>query len=90
MAGSAWRAEITVGQASGWIVPADAVIDSPTGTRLYQVRDGKAHAVPVNVVLERDSQMVVTGDIDASAPWVTVGVPQIAEGMALVTSGGNP
>jgi len=89
MPGSTWRAEITVGEVSGWTAPAEAVVDDSRGRCVYQVRDGKAHRVDVRVILERGDQVLLSGDIDPAVPLVTAGGPQLAEGMAVVTSGGG-
>jgi len=89
MPGTTWRAEITVGEASGWDAPADAVVDDSRGPCVYQVRQGRAHRVDVRVVVERGDRVLLNGDIDPSAPLVTAGGPQLAEGMTVVTSGGG-
>lgn len=89
LAGSAWRAEITVGQAAGWLMPADAVVDDTQGRAVYQVHDGKAARVVVHVLLERGDQVVLDGVIDPTAPIVTVGAPQLTAGMAVVTAEGS-
>jgi hypothetical protein len=43
----------------------------------------------VRVILERGDQVLLSGDIDPAVPLVTAGGPQLAEGMAVVTSGGG-
>ncbi|QWT21067.1 efflux RND transporter periplasmic adaptor subunit [Bacillus sp. NP157] len=86
MPGSTWRIEIVVGHADGWLVPADALVDEGAGRALFQVRRGKAHRVPVHVVFEEAGQAIVSGDVDPSEALVTVGAPQLAEGMTVVST----
>ncbi|WP_413624566.1 efflux RND transporter periplasmic adaptor subunit [Luteibacter sp. Lutesp34] len=88
MAGSAWRAEIAVGEVRGWIVPSDAVIDDGDSRSIYQVHNGKAHRVVIKVLYEHDGQAVVEAAMDPTAPMVVVGAPQLSEGMAVVTGTG--
>ncbi|KJV25308.1 efflux RND transporter periplasmic adaptor subunit [Luteibacter yeojuensis] len=89
MAGSAWRAEITVATATGWVVPSDALVEDRGGRWVFQVRNGKAHRVQVDVLARQGDHVAVSGDIDPAAPLVVAGAPQLAEGMVLATSEGG-
>jgi membrane fusion protein, multidrug efflux system len=87
MAGSTWRADIALGEVTGWLAPSDAVIGEGASTGVFQVHEGKAHRVPVRVLIERDGRVVLQGRLDASDPVVTEGAPQLAEGSVVVING---
>jgi membrane fusion protein, multidrug efflux system len=89
LAGSAWRAEITVATATGWVVPSDALVEDSGGRWVYQVRNGKAHRVQVDVLARQGDHLAVSGEIDPARPLVVAGAPQLAEGMAVATSEGG-
>jgi membrane fusion protein, multidrug efflux system len=86
MPGSAWRVEVAVGEASGWIVPADAVVDEDGAHFIYQVRNGKALRVPVDVAAQRGDTMALNAALDPALPIVIAGAPQLADGMIVATS----
>lgn len=89
LSGSTWRAEITVATATGWVVPGDAVVEDGGGRWVYQVRNGKAHRVQVDVLVRQGDRLVASGDIDPSRPLVVAGAPQLVEGMPVATSEGG-
>ncbi|MGN6480173.1 efflux RND transporter periplasmic adaptor subunit [Luteibacter sp.] len=86
MAGSAWRAEITIGEADGWLVPADAVVEDGGAHMVFQVQHGKARRVPVVVLAERGDRMALGGNVDPALPLIIAGAPQVADGMNVATS----
>lgn len=49
ISGAAFRADITVGELHGWIVPHDAVLTDANGSAVFQVNGTKASRVPVKV-----------------------------------------
>jgi len=84
--GESFRADITVGQWQGWLVPRDALQGDDAQRVVFQVADGKAVRVPVKVLGESDSVSVVSGALDAHRPLVTTGATQLDDGMAVRTS----
>jgi RND family efflux transporter MFP subunit len=88
VAGMAYRATIVVGTHDGWLVPADAIVGNDGARMVWQVNLGKAHAVPVTVIGERGAQALVEGAIDPDRPLVTMGAPQLGEGMQVRPEGG--
>jgi RND family efflux transporter MFP subunit len=83
--GESFRADITVGQWQGWLVPRDALQGDDADRYVFQVADGKAARVPVKVLGESDSTSVVSGALDVHRPLVTVGATQLDDGMAVRT-----
>ena len=86
IAGMGYRADITVGQWRGWLVPRDALVGDGSTWQVYQVADGKAVKIPVALVGESDTVSVVSGALDAQRPLVVVGNTQIDDGMAVRTA----
>lgn len=83
VAGMAYRADITVGQWQGWLVPRDAMVGGGAAWQVFQVADGKAVKVPVTIVGESDVISVVSGALDPQRPLVVVGNTQLEDGMAV-------
>ena len=83
IAGMGYRADITVGQWRGWLVPRDALVGDGSTWQVYQVADGKAVKIPVTLIGESDTVSVVSGALDAERPLVVVGNTQIDDGMAV-------
>ena len=81
MPGAAFRADITVGQFQGWVVPHDAVLTDDKGTYVFQIADGKATRIEVALVGSRDGQDVVTGALDPTRELVVQGNYQLDSGM---------
>lgn len=83
MPGAAFRADVTVGQFQGWIVPHDAVLTDDKGVAyLFQLADGKASRIDVTLVGSRGGQDVVTGALDPARQLVVQGNYQLEDGMA--------
>lgn len=89
LSGAAYRADITVGEWRGWLVPRDAVRGDEGDRHVFQVVGGKAVEVPVVVVGESDDTSVVDGKLDASAAIVTTGATQLEDGMAVREGAGE-
>ncbi|MBV8158053.1 MAG: efflux RND transporter periplasmic adaptor subunit [Dyella sp.] len=83
--GESFRADITVGQWQGWLVPRDALQGDEAERYVFQVADGKAARVPVKVLGESDGESVVSGAVDAHRPLVTIGATQLDDGMTVRT-----
>jgi len=86
IAGMGYRADITVGQWHGWLIPRDALVEDGTAWQVFQVASGKAVKVPVTLVGESDTVSVVSGALDAHRPLVVVGNTQLEDGMAVRTA----
>ena len=86
IAGMGYRADITVGQWHGWLIPRDALVQDDTAWQVFQVAGGKAVKVSVTLVGESDTVSVVTGALDARRPLVVVGSTQLEDGMAVRTT----
>ncbi|HJV35442.1 efflux RND transporter periplasmic adaptor subunit [Geomonas sp.] len=83
VAGSRIRGEITIGTASGFLVPRSAVLRDQGGSYLYQVTAGRARLVRVTTGVERGDQVEVTGNIDRNLKVVAVGNYELSDGMAV-------
>lgn len=79
----ALRGEIAVGQVGGWLVPHRAVVTAGGPTRIYQEVGGKAHAVPVRLLLAGDTVDVVDGKADPNRRLIVEGAYQVADGDAV-------
>jgi RND family efflux transporter MFP subunit len=90
--GAGYRADIVVGQQTGWLVPRDAMVGDDPEWQVYQVDGGKAIRVPVKLLGEQGDKSVVTGALDAKRSLVTVGATQLDDGMAVrvVTAEAHP
>lgn len=84
--GMGYRADITVGQWHGWLIPRNALVGDGHAWHIFQVAYGKAVEVPVTIVGESDTVSVVSGAIDAQRPVVVVGNTQLDDGMAVRTA----
>jgi RND family efflux transporter MFP subunit len=79
--GEGFRAEITVGQFDGWVVPRNAVLTDYEGPHVFQVGDGKkAVRVGVTIVGMPGKTAVVDGPIDPERKLVTIGAYQLGDG----------
>lgn len=83
IAGMGYRADITVGQWRGWLIPRDALVGDGTTWQVFQVNGGKAVKVPVTILGESDTVSVVSGALDAQRLLVVVGNTQLDDGMAV-------
>jgi membrane fusion protein, multidrug efflux system len=79
MSGAAFRAEITVGELNGWIVPHDAVLTDTHGSYVFQVVGTTAARVNVTVAGPAGGDDVVQGPLDPQRPLVVQGNYQLAD-----------
>lgn len=79
----ALRGEIAVGQVGGWLVPHRAVVTAGGPTRIYQEGGGKAHTVPVRLLLAGDTVDVVDGKVDPKRRLIVAGAYQVTDGDAV-------
>jgi membrane fusion protein (multidrug efflux system) len=77
------RAEITVGQESGWKVKRSAVLTDDKGAYVFQVSDGKAVRADVHVLVDAGDVMLVDGKLQADRKLVTDGGYQLSDGTAV-------
>jgi len=76
------RADITTGEAHGYVVPHEAILVNDGGEPyVVQALDGVARKVPVRVLVARGGQDVISGELDARAPLVLTGNYQLDDGM---------
>lgn len=60
--GSSVQVRFTVDAGAGVLVPRDALVTGPTGSRVVEVVDGKAHPVPVQVLASTREVVLVSGE----------------------------
>ena len=83
LSGEAFRAAITVGALTGWLVPHEAVLTDATGAYVFQVDAGKAVRVDVAVAGRSDDTDVLTGTLDPAHKLVVDGNYQLDDGAAV-------
>jgi len=88
LSGEAFRAAITVGAFTGWLVPHAAVLTDATGTYVFQVDVGKAVRVDVTVTGRSGDTDILTGTLDPAHKLVVDGNYQLDNGAA-VREGGS-
>jgi RND family efflux transporter MFP subunit len=81
------RATIEARAVSGWIFPRDAVLIDGDGPALFQVANGKAVRVPIQVVAAAGDKLAVSGAVDPARKLVTAGAYQLADGAAVREQG---
>jgi RND family efflux transporter MFP subunit len=76
---------ITTGRVSGFAVPRDAALpdDDTGGMAVFQVKNGKALKVPVQVLASHANRSIVAGGIAPALPIVTEGAYQLDDGTAV-------
>ena len=79
ISGAAFRAEITVGELSGWIVPHDAVLTDANGSYVFQIAGTTAARVKVTVAGPVGGDDVVRGPLDPQQPIVVQGNYQLTD-----------
>jgi membrane fusion protein, multidrug efflux system len=79
ISGAAFRAEIKVGELSGWIVPHDAVLTDTHGSYVFQIVGTTAARVNVTVAGPAGGDDVVQGPLDPQRPLVVQGNYQLAD-----------
>ncbi len=77
------RGRITLGTRTAWVVPRSAVLRDDQGAYIYQVDQGKAQRVNVQVEQQSDTQIAIRGDFDPARKVVTTGNYELQDGMAV-------
>lgn len=78
--GESLEAAIETGQVAGWVVPHNAVVTADGAAHVFQAVGGKAHAVPVRVLLTGVDADVVAGPVDPRHGLIVAGAYQVADG----------
>ena len=86
IAGEAFRADITVGQLQGWIVPHDAVLSDAKGSTCSRSRGNTASRVDVTVAGSAGNNDVVDGKLDPQRALVVAGNYQLSDHATLQPS----
>lgn len=84
--GEMFRADITVGQIHGYVVPHEAILVNDTGdTYIVQAnkKDMTAKMVTVHVLTSDDDKDVVSGKVVAGAPVILAGNYPLTDGMKI-------
>ncbi|CAD7716604.1 hypothetical protein LMG31886_21930 [Xanthomonas hydrangeae] len=81
--GTSYKAELSVGKLIGWIVPPAAVLTDVEGAWVFQVADGKARKVRVDVLGQVGNATVVQGKLADGSTVAVVGASQLEDGMAV-------
>ena len=82
-AGSAVEADIETRAVDAFAVPRAAIVRDDAGTVVFEVRDGKAHRVPVVIEVDDGARVGVTGALDRTRPVVTTGAYELEDGVAV-------
>jgi membrane fusion protein (multidrug efflux system) len=77
------RVVIQVGEFRGWMTPRDAILTDAKGAYVFQVADGKAARVDVQIAGAVGDTVVATGPIDMARRLVTSGNTQLQDGAAV-------
>ncbi|WP_226341926.1 hypothetical protein [Sphingomonas sp. NIC1] len=81
--GEPMQVDIRTGEVGGWVVPHAAVVTAGGRPRIFQIRGGKAKAVPVVVRLSSDAGDVVDGALSPRLPLIVAGAYQVTDGDAV-------
>jgi membrane fusion protein, multidrug efflux system len=79
ISGTAYRADITVGEIKGWIVPHDAVLIDARGAYLFQVAGTTASRVDVRIAGTAGADDIVQGTLDPHRAIVVQGNYQLTD-----------
>lgn len=83
LAGEAFKAGIVVGKFQGWVVPRDAVGSNSKGPFVFQIDEGHAKRVYVNVIGSVGKTSIIDGDIDSQKEIILSGNYQVDDGDAV-------
>ncbi len=81
--GGSVRVAVQVGEFHGWLVPRNAVGTDAKGAYVFQVADGKAVRVDVQVAGTAGDMTAATGPLDPKRRLVTIGNTQLQDGAAV-------
>lgn len=79
--GEMFRADITIGEIKGYVVPHEAILVNETGAPyIVQAQNMAAKKVPVQILGTDGNKDVISGDLNANAPVVLAGNYQLDDG----------
>lgn len=81
--GEAVRGTIALPGKEHWVVPRLAVLRDDRGAYVYQIDQGKAHRVAVEVRVDNGEQLGIDGPLQARLPLVVQGNYELTDGMAV-------
>jgi hypothetical protein len=83
LAGENFKAGIEVGKFQGWIVPRDTVGIGTKGPFIFQIDEGHAKKILVNVLGSVGKNSIIEGDIDSQKEIILSGGYQVDDGDAV-------
>jgi membrane fusion protein (multidrug efflux system) len=83
LAGENLKAGIVVGKFQGWLVPRDTVGIDSKGAFVFQIEEGHAKRVNVNVIGSVGKTGIIDGDIDSQKEIILSGNYQVGDGDAV-------
>jgi membrane fusion protein (multidrug efflux system) len=83
LAGENFRAGIVVGKFQGWTVPRDSIGSNSKGPFVFQIDEGHAKRVYVNVIGSVGKTSIIDGDIDSQKEIILSGNYQVDDGDAV-------
>lgn len=83
----ALRGDIAVAEVAGWLVPHRAVVTANGPAHIFQIVGGKAHSVPVKLLLSGETTDVIAGALDPGARVIVDGAFQVEDGAAVRWAG---
>lgn len=81
--GEAVHGRLMLGPHLAWVVPRSAVLSDADGSYLFQIEQGHAHRIAVQVGDESGDLLEVSGHFNVNAPVVVTGNAELDEGMAV-------
>lgn len=81
--GTSVMVSIVVSQHRGWVVPRNAVLRDDKGSYVFQVADGHARRVDVQIGVETDQLTEISGKIDSALGVVVAGNYELHDGMTV-------
>jgi RND family efflux transporter MFP subunit len=82
-AGSAVEGEIEARAVEAFSLPRAAIVQDEEGTAVFEVKDGKAHRVPVTIEVDQGQRVGVSGELDPKRPVVTTGAYELEDGVTV-------
>jgi RND family efflux transporter MFP subunit len=83
LSGENFKAGIEVGKFQGWVVPRDSVGSNSKGPFVFQIDEGHAKRVYVNVIGSVGNNSIIEGDIDSQKEIILSGNYQVDDGDAV-------
>jgi RND family efflux transporter MFP subunit len=77
------KAEIKIAGSKSWVVPRNAVLQDEQGAYIYQIKQGHAVRIPVQIGLQTDTHTAISGAINPNLNIVTLGNYTLEDGMAV-------